>query len=152
MPNWSEVLQQIQQVQGQHQQIAINAIALVRKQYLAALHTKTNRNVIAYYSGFLSKPTIGGTEINDEDKNGFMMAVHKLDRSMGLDLILHTPGGGITSTQSIVDYLHKMFRTGPNAVPDIRAIVPQMAMSAGRAASVAARMNFPTMGSSKPTP
>lgn len=138
MPNWSEVLQQIQQVQGQYltaaaqnQQIANNAIALVRKNYLAQLHAKTNRNVIAYYSGFLSKPNIGGMEINDEDKNGFMMAVHKLDRSKGLDLILHTPGGGITSTQSIVDYLHKMFRTSQNSVPDIRAIIPQMAMSAG---------------------
>ncbi len=70
-------------------------------------------------------------EINDEDKNGFMMAVHKLDRSKGLDLIIHTPGGHITATQSIVDYLHKMFRADKNAVPDIRAIVPQMAMSAG---------------------
>lgn len=136
MPNWSEVLQQIQQHQGEYlarssqcQQIAANAIAIVRKTYLEKLNTKTGRNVIAYYSGFLSKP-IGGTEINDEDKNGFMMAVHKLDRSKGLDLILHTPGGGITSTQSIVDYLHKMFRIGKN-VPDIRAIVPQMAMSAG---------------------
>jgi ClpP class serine protease len=64
-------------------------------------------------------------EITDEDKNGFMMAVHKLDRTKGLDLFLHTPGGSISSTQSIVDYLHKMF--GKN----IRAIVPQIAMSAG---------------------
>lgn len=138
MPNWSEVLLEIQQNQAQHlglahqhQQIAGNAIAIVRKAYLGKLYAKTNRNVIAYYSGFLSKPNIGGTEINDEDKNGFMMAVHKLDRSKGLDLILHTPGGGITSTQSIVDYLQKMFRHDKNSVPDIRAIIPQMAMSAG---------------------
>ena len=60
-----------------------------------------------------------------------MMAVHNLDRSKGLDLILHTPGGNITSTQSIVDYLHKMFRASPDSTPDIRAIIPQMAMSAG---------------------
>ena len=45
------------------------------------LFTHTDRNVIAYYSGFLSKPGIVGLEINDEDKNGFMMAVHRLDRS-----------------------------------------------------------------------
>jgi hypothetical protein len=63
--------------------------------------------------------------INDEDKNGFMMGVHNVDRSRGLDLILHTPGGDIAATHSIVDYLHKMF--GNN----IRAIVPQIAMSAG---------------------
>jgi ATP-dependent protease ClpP protease subunit len=143
MPNWNEVLQQIQQVQGQqlalanqlfnqHQALAANAITLVRQDYLKKLHAKTGRNVISYYSGFLSKPpNIGGMEINDEDKNGFMMAVHKLDRSKGLDLIIHTPGGHITATQSIVDYLHKMFRADKNSVPDIRAIIPQMAMSAG---------------------
>ena len=146
MPNWNEVLQQIQKTQAdiigqanqlfiqanQQQALANNAITLVRHHYLRQLHAKTDRNVIAYYSGFLSKPpNIGGMEINDEDKNGFMMAVHKLDRAKGLDLIIHTPGGGITSTQSIVDYLHKMFRVAGNPVPDIRAIVPQMAMSAG---------------------
>lgn len=139
MPNWSEVLQQIQQVQAQHfglsnqhQQLALNAITLIRRDYLQKLHQKTGRNIIAYYSGFLSKPpNIGGMEINDEDKNGFMMAVHRLDRSKGLDLIIHTPGGNITSTQSIVDYLHKMFHVDKNSVPDIRAIVPQIAMSAG---------------------
>jgi hypothetical protein len=137
MPNWSEVLQQIQQTQAQHlglaaqqQQLGANAITIVRKNYLAALHQKTGRNVIAYYSGFLSKPGVGGTEINDEDKNGFMMAVHKLDRSKGLDLMIHTPGGGISSTQSIVEYLHKMFRNDAG-IPNIRAIVPQIAMSAG---------------------
>jgi ClpP class serine protease len=54
-----------------------------------------------------------------------MMAVHKLDRSKGLDLILHTPGGSIAATQSIVNYLHKMFGK------DIRAVIPQIAMSAG---------------------
>lgn len=121
MPNWNEVLNKIQQVQAQ----APRAMDLVRYQYLDQLHKKTKRNVIAYYSGFLSKPNVAGTEINDEDKNGFMMAVHKLDRTKGLDLIIHTPGGSISSTQSIVDYLHKMFDR------DIRAIVPQIAMSAG---------------------
>jgi len=146
MPNWSEVLQQVQQVQAQHlaasagaQQHAGNAISLVRRQYLAELHAKTGRNIIVYYSGWLSKPNMGGTEINDEDKNGFMMAVHKLDRTKGLDLFIHTPGGGISSTQSIVDYLHKMFRADKNSVPDIRAIVPQMAMSAGTMISCSCR-------------
>jgi hypothetical protein len=104
---------------------------VVKKGYLDKLYTRTGRNVIAYYSGFLSKPGIRGIEINDEDKNGFMMAIHKLDRSKGLDIILHTPGGGITSTQSIVDYLQKMFRPNKKSAPDIRAIVPQIAMSAG---------------------
>nr|VFK53428.1 MAG: Serine dehydrogenase proteinase [Candidatus Kentron sp. TUN]VFK54630.1 MAG: Serine dehydrogenase proteinase [Candidatus Kentron sp. TUN] len=54
-----------------------------------------------------------------------MMAIHKMDRKKGLDLILHTPGGGIAATESIAHYLHQMF--GNN----IRAIVPQICMSAG---------------------
>jgi membrane-bound ClpP family serine protease len=54
-----------------------------------------------------------------------MTAVHQLDRSLGLDLILHTPGGRIAATQSIVNYLHKMFKG------DMRAIIPQIAMSGG---------------------
>ncbi len=138
MPNWSEVLQQIhlksaecQTRAAQFEAQSHQAITSVRKQYLNELHKHTGRNVIAYYSGFLSKPNTVGTEINDEDKNGFMMTVHKLDRANGLDLILHTPGGGIASTQSIVDYLHKMFRQAGSPVPDIRAIVPQIAMSGG---------------------
>src|ERR1035441_2632183 len=125
MPNWTEVLGRIQQIQG-HGQLQLNrALDLVRYEYLNALHQKPQRNIIAYYSGFLSKPYIAGAEITGEDKNGFMMAVHKLDRTKGLDLLIHTPGGNISSTQSIVDYLHKMFNK------DIRAIVPQIAMSAG---------------------
>lgn len=145
MPNWSDILQEIQTVQlnGQkevaaQQQKIQNAINVVRHGYLKKLHERTGRNVIAYYSGFLSKPGIYGSEINDEDKNGFMMAVHKLDRSKGLDIILHTPGGGLTSTQSIVDYLHRMFRVNGGA-PNVRAIVPQIAMSAGTMIACACR-------------
>ncbi len=140
MPNWGQVLKEIQALQAdeltkaaQHQQLAnpINCINAVKRNYLQKLYKHTGRNIIAYYSGWLSKPGIRGTELNDEDKNGFMMCVHDLNRNEGLDIILHTPGGGITSTQSIVDYLHRMFRADKNSVPNIRAIVPQIAMSAG---------------------
>ncbi len=124
MPNWGDVLNEIKTAQA-NPTIGAEAVDYVRRKYLAALHAKTNRNVIAYYSGFLSKPDIDGQGIIDEDKNGFMMVVHRLDRKLGLDLILHTPGGNIAATQTIVDYLHKMFGS------DIRAIVPQIAMSGG---------------------
>lgn len=125
MPNWGEVLREIQQRQSQGHSQSATAVDFVRRQYLERLHRKTGRNVIVYYSGFLSKPSIYGLDINDEDKNGFMMVVHKMDRSAGLDLVLHTPGGSISSTQSIVHYLRTMFDG------NIRAIVPQIAMSAG---------------------
>jgi hypothetical protein len=54
-----------------------------------------------------------------------MATIHGLDRSLGLDLILHTPGGSLAAAESIVDYLRQMFGT------NIRAVVPQLAMSAG---------------------
>src|SRR5271156_3215098 len=125
MPNWHEVFVEIQTTQNQAQSQALNAQNIIRRKYLKKLQQHTGRNVIAYYSGWLSKGSIQLSEINDEDKNGFMTTIHKMDRSLGLDLILHTPGGGMAATQSIVNYLQKMF--GKN----IRAIVPQIAMSAG---------------------
>jgi ClpP class serine protease len=106
MPNWNQVHQEIVRAQLQ----AAVAGDTIRRGYLDELFRHTSRNVIAYYSGWLSKPGIGQLEINDEDKNGFMLTVHELDRLKGLDLILHTPGGGISATQSIVNYLHKMFK------------------------------------------
>jgi hypothetical protein len=125
MPNWGDVLTEIRQYAAEHDAEAKAAVDVIRRRYLKKLHQYTGRNVIAYYSGFLSKPGILQSDINDEDKNGFMMAVHRLDRKLGLDLMLHTPGGSIAATQSIVDYLHRMFGN------DMRAIVPQIAMSAG---------------------
>lgn len=97
----------------------------------------TDRNVITYYSGWLQKPLVPGGagvfSINDADKNGLMTCVHKLDRSKGLDLVLHTPGGDMAATESLVDYLRSMFGT------DIRAIVPQIAMSGGTMIACACR-------------
>lgn len=63
--------------------------------------------------------------INDEDKTGFMSCIHTLDRSKGLNLILHTPGGELAATESLVYYLRDMF--GNNKW----VIVPEIAMSAG---------------------
>ena len=123
MPNWNQVLEEIQT----HKEP--NALDLVRRKYLKLLHKETGRNIIAYYSGMLQRngsgrpPTDVG--INDDDKNSFMATIHQLDRSKGLDLILHTPGGEIAATESIVKYLHCMFKD------NFRTIVPQIAMSAG---------------------
>ena len=117
MPNWHDINDELR-VMG-------STYDVVRRNYLKRLHEFTGRNAIIYYSGWLQKPEVRGTEVNDEDKNGFMTVIHRLDRSKGLDLILHTPGGETAATESLVDYLRAMFGS------DIRAIVPQLAMSAG---------------------
>ena len=65
-----------------------------------------------------------------------MTVVHKLDRTKGLDLILHTPGGETAATESLVDYLRAMFNT------DIRAFVPQLALSAGTMIACSCKVIF----------
>jgi hypothetical protein len=133
MPNWGQVFGEITNYATEHANESKAAVDHTRKRYLKELHGARRRNVIAYYSGFLSKPDAPQLEITDEDKNGFMMAVHGLNKKLGLDLIIHTPGGGIAATESIVNYLHKMFGD------DIVAIVPQIAMSAGTMFACACR-------------
>jgi hypothetical protein len=124
MPSWSDVLAEINGVKAQI--AGASALDIVRRKYLAKLHRHTRRNVIAYYSAWLQRgPNTPNLSINDADKNALMATVHGLDRSLGLDLILHTPGGSIAAAESLVDYLRRMFGT------NIRAVVPQLAMSAG---------------------
>lgn len=117
MPTWKQVSDEMAG--------AVSPIDGVRRKYLEVMHEYTGRNVIAYYSAFIQKPGISGMDINDSDKNAFMQVVHGLDSSKGLDLILHTPGGDIAATESLVYYLKKMFGD------DIRVFIPQIAMSAG---------------------
>ena len=124
MPDWSQVAEEIDNHENQHQFLSLSGCDIARRRYLQQVHSLTKRNVIIYYSGWLQKQ-VDGTSINDEDKNGFMTVLHELDHSKGLDLILHTPGGGTSATESIVDYLRSVFDT------DIRAFVPQLAMSGG---------------------
>lgn len=95
------------------------------KKYVDLLYNHTNRNVIVYYSGWLSRPDGIPTFINDLDMNGFMLMTHGLDFNKGLDLILHTPGGNVAATEAIINYIYNMFHG------DVRAIVPQLAMSGG---------------------
>jgi len=131
MPNWNEVIHEIQQEQSKNP--SINPLDTVRRKYLNLISQITGRNTIAYYSGWLQKPKAPDTAVNDKDKSGFMLTINKLDRSKGLDLILHTPGGDIAATESLVDYLYSMFDK------DIRVIVPQISMSAGTMIAFAAK-------------
>ena len=122
MPGWNDLLDEVR--------AAGNAHDIIRRKYLTRLSDLTGRNTIVYYSGWLQKGElrlqgVTGFDVNDDDKNGFMATIHELDRSRGLDLILHTPGGDTAATESLVDYLRSMFGT------NMRAIVPQLAMSAG---------------------
>ncbi len=119
MANWNDVLNEINSCRR------TDALDFVRRKHLEEFSKYRNRNAIAYYSGWLQKSGNAKTSITDDDKNGFMATINKMDRSKGLDIILHTPGGDIAATESIIDYLQKMFNG------NIEAFIPQLAMSAG---------------------
>ncbi|GAA0607246.1 SDH family Clp fold serine proteinase [Thalassospira tepidiphila] len=132
MPTWNEINDEIDASED------ANAHDTVRQKYIVKLAKLTNRETIGYYSGFLQKRDGSGRihpecAINDHDMNGFMAVIHGLERDRGLDLILHTPGGDIEATRSLVSYLHRMFGY------DIRVIVPHIAQSAGTMISCAAK-------------
>lgn len=136
MPGWSEILEEIQaedariaaERQKNPQDSALARASptdIVRRKYLAGLAAHTARNVIIYASSWLQKPYLPGEFIilHPSDIDGFLEVVKVCDKSKPLDLILHSPGGSPEAAEQIVSYLRQKFA-------HIRAIVPNMAMSA----------------------
>ena len=101
MANFSEIQKEVSTLGS--------AFDVVRRKHLSQLALLTDGNIIVYYSGWLQKvgmPQLSPhLSVNDSDKNGFMAAIHNLDKSKGLDLFLHTPGEDIAATESLVHYL-----------------------------------------------
>ena len=123
--SWDKVFSEIQNLGTQP-----DSYFPLRRRYLDRISKITKHNVIAYYSGWLQrgtneKPSTREFEINDGDVNGLLAITQGLESEKGLDLILHTPGGDVAATEAIINYLKSIFPTG------MRAIIPQMAMSAG---------------------
>lgn len=117
MPTWNKILNDARSGNVQDQ---------IRRKYIKNLCRYTGRNAIVYYSAWLDKEAHGNAlSISDADINGLMAVINGMDRSKGLDLVLHTPGGNVAATEAIVSYLRSCFKT------DIRAVIPQIAMSAG---------------------
>lgn len=87
---------------------------------------RSGRNVILYGSAFLQKPQLDpmSLQITSEEINGLMAVMHGMDFKKGLTLVLHTPGGMVNATETLVEYLHSKFSY-------IETIVPTFAMSAG---------------------
>jgi len=130
MPTWQAIARDIV-LRGDAHEAA-------RHRYAEAVHKASGRNVVVYASGWLHAPAVDNRRIalfavGDTDKTGLMSVIHGLDPALGLDLVLHTPGGDITATESLIVYLRNIFGT------DIRVIVPQLAMSAGTMIACAAR-------------
>ena len=98
----------------------------VRHKYLALLNEKTRRDTVMYFSSFgIQRPFLvpsAALSVSQEDIQGFMASLHEL-KGDKLDLVLHSPGGSLEAADQIVQYLRAKYS-------DIRAIIPQNAMSA----------------------
>lgn len=66
MPNWAEILNEINRAHADPN-IGDNALDVIRRKYLLALHAYTGRNIIAYYSAWLNRGNCFGTDINDKE-------------------------------------------------------------------------------------
>lgn len=133
MPTWSVILNEARKLGASNPNAAIDYIVNQKNNFLSRLSEKTGRNTILYFSSFLQKQPSNDASINDLDINAFMENIHGLDKSRGLDLILHTPGGDLAATEQIIKYLKSCFHG------DIRAVIPQMAMSAGSMIAVSCK-------------
>ena len=107
----------------------------VRRGYVGKLSALTGNTTAVYAAAFEQKPRAphAWLSIANEDVHGFMNILHGTDKSKGLDLILHSPGGSVEAAEGIADYLHGRF---PGR--KVRVIVPYMAMSAATMLACAA--------------
>lgn len=122
MPTWGELIQELSGATAQHGAAAFD---IVRRKYLLALAQHTNRHTILYATKWTQPGAVdpGLVSITLEDVQGLMEVVHGLDGRIGLDLIVHSPGGSPDAAEALVHYLRSKFS-------DIRIIIPQAAMSA----------------------
>ncbi len=134
MNSWSELLEASQKalIGSKNPNAGVQFLIDKKKGFIKDLSEHTGRNTILYFSSFLHKRS-SDTSINDKDINAFMANLYNLDKTKGLDLILHTPGGDLSATEQIIHYLKSYFDG------DVRAIVPQMSMSAGSMIAVSCK-------------
>lgn len=120
MPTWGEILVEIGSVWTQPD----GSIDLdgMRRKYVLGLHSLTGRNVVVYYTKWMQAGA-PDTSIVLEDVHGLMEVFKDLNPELGLDLVLHSPGGDPTAADSLVRYMRQKF-------DDVRVIVPVAAMSA----------------------
>ena len=119
MPTLNEIQDRIVKRKGQAQDE-------VRHDYLRQLAEYTGRDTILYASAFTSTKGLeipaSALSVMPDDMPGFMSALNGL-KGDKLDLLLHSPGGAMEAADQIVQYLRAKYG-------EIRAIVPQNAMSA----------------------
>lgn len=108
-------------------QVVPQAQDVVRRAKLQAVETITHVPLVVYATDFLNGAKVAhvgadGVSINLTDKMAFIEATNGIS-SGPLDVLLHSPGGSPTATESVVALLRSRFNP-------IRFIVPNVAKSA----------------------
>lgn len=132
MPSWPQLVGQLDSIADpDDRNKALNDALFGSMDEVAKL--RGSRNVIFYASGFLQKPQAlsDNVMLTLEDLHGFMAVMHGMDFDKSLTLMLHTPGGMSTATETIVHYVRSKFEK-------VEVIVPTYAMSAGTMIALAA--------------
>ena len=131
MSTWNELLTELSALETSQRDAWFNS--KIDEGISAIAGLRGNRNVLLYASGFLQKPSVPGTHIimMPEDINGVMAAFTGMDWTLGLTIVLHTPGGATMAVQTLVEYIRSKF-------DDVEVIVPAYAMSAGTMMALAA--------------
>ena len=121
---WDEVRLEIQSTQPAENQ---GSHDIVRRAKIADVERISGIPLIVYAVDFTDEGRAGqygpGLQIDLDDKTGFSQAFSDLPANGPLDVLVHSPGGSPTATESIVKLLRARF--GP-----IRFIVPHTAKSA----------------------
>ena len=98
----------------------------IRRAKIAAVEKISGVPLVIYAADFTNAGRAGqngsGVQIHADDKTGFLQALSDIEDGP-LDVLLHSPGGSPTATESIVHLLRSRF--GP-----IRFIIPHTAKSA----------------------
>ena len=89
------------------------------------LSNYTGRNTLCYYTTFMQ---LSGSNDSIERQDVFYISslCQQMDPEKGLDILIESPGGSVTDTEAIVDYLYSRFKDR-----DIRVIIPNATFSAG---------------------
>lgn len=120
MPTWGEILEEMP-TRWTRADGTIDVDGM-RRTYILELFALTGRNVVVYATDWMQT---GGPDASIvlSDIHGLMEVFKDLNPDIGLDLILHSPGGDPTAADSLVRYMRQKFT-------DVRVIVPIAAMSA----------------------
>lgn len=103
-----------------------SAHASTRYQALRAFSDITGRNTVAYYSGWLQKRSKTATELIERADNfGIMECLRGIDKTKGLDLVLHLPGGSLAAVETAILGIREQFKG------NVRVFVPECILSSG---------------------